>query len=608
VGAPARPAISVVIPVLNGGPRYVAVIEALSAQRVRDSGDRSGVEILVADSGSKDGATEEVARRFPHVRLFDVFPDEFDHGRVRTGLALAAHAPLVAILSADALPLHDDYLERLAGAFDDPEVAGVYARQVPGPSADPLVVAALARWTPSAEELGEGPHVRDAPAGDWWDDASPADAMRAARLDNVASMVRRDVVLAFPFPPRTFGEDVSWARLVAQAGRRLGYAPQARVEHHHDPTVAELFSRNRRAHRQVAAEFGVRAVPSTVAGFVALAADTVAVTRRHGPVWAARTLPRRAAALAGQWVGRREADWRGPTGPVFEVGHTALGDAEEPLAVVMPAVGGSPHLAPALKTIVGLPGAKAPPVFVVSEADPGEAEGLDVRWVRVEEGAGYACRANAGFEAAERAGIPRVVLLNDDVAVLRDALERLAAALDDPTVGIAGAVLLEWDDDTVQHGGIRVGFSGRIRVLDEAPTGGHPEDRDALSGAAMALSTAIWRRLGGFDVGYSHFFEDIDLCLRARALGLRSVLVPEARIRHRGGGTRGHAAPATARLLGRNHARFASRLPGGWTERSLRLLSVAGLGLGWSALRSGPSGVSAFAAGFVAGVRAGRER
>lgn len=593
IGSPEAPALSVVIPVLNGGDRYIEVVRSLLKQ------DTAGHEILIADSGSTDGATDALVAQYPSLRVFDVEPGDFDHGRVRAGLALAARAPLVAILSADARPLHNDYLLRLADAFEDPLVAAVHARQVPRVGADPLIIEALNRWTPAALEVGPGPIVRAAPPSSFWESASPVETMAAIRFDNVASMVRREVVLGIPFPPRTFGEDASWARIVVAAGWSLAYAPRAMVEHHHTPTVAELFSRNRRAHHQAAAEFGVSAVSSAPRGVASLFAETASVAQQHGARWAAHTLPRRAAALAGQWVGAHEGRWSGPTGPLFSITtDPSLCTDEHPVAVVMPAVAESPHVVPALATIVGNPMA-APTAFVVSESPPPDAD-VAVRWVEVPEGTSYAARANAGFAAAREAGFERVVLLNDDVEVLMDGVDRLAEALRDPTVGIAGAVLLEWEGG-VQHGGIRVSPTGRVLVVREAPDRGPPIDQDALSGAAMAMTTTTWERIGGFDEGYTHFFEDIDVCLRARRLGLRSVLVPGARIKHRGGGTRGHREPGTARLLGRNHARFVRRLPGGPLHRGLRLLTVAGSGLVWSARECGPAGVRAFVDGFREG-------
>ena len=53
--------------------------------------------------------------------------------------------------------------------------------------------------------------------------------------------------------------------------------------------------------------------------------------------------------------------------------------------------------------------------------------------------------------------------------------------------------------------------------------------------ACLAGSTAALRRLGPFDESAHLFGEDMDLCLRARAAGMPTVLHPDLRIRHAGG-------------------------------------------------------------------------
>jgi GT2 family glycosyltransferase len=55
------------------------------------------------------------------------------------------------------------------------------------------------------------------------------------------------------------------------------------------------------------------------------------------------------------------------------------------------------------------------------------------------------------------------------------------------------------------------------------------------TGACLAARTATLRRLGPFDPAIHLFGEDLDLCLRARAAGIRTVLHPDLRIRHAGG-------------------------------------------------------------------------
>ncbi len=54
-----------------------------------------------------------------------------------------------------------------------------------------------------------------------------------------------------------------------------------------------------------------------------------------------------------------------------------------------------------------------------------------------------------------------------------------------------------------------------------------------LTGAALALRREVWDRLGGLDAGfYPAYFEDLDLCLRAQALGLTCRYAPRSVIRH----------------------------------------------------------------------------
>ena len=53
--------------------------------------------------------------------------------------------------------------------------------------------------------------------------------------------------------------------------------------------------------------------------------------------------------------------------------------------------------------------------------------------------------------------------------------------------------------------------------------------------ACVAARTETLRGLGPFDPRQFLFFEDMDLCLRARAAGIPTVLDPSVRVRHLGG-------------------------------------------------------------------------
>lgn len=284
------PAVSAVVPVLDGGPRLLTLLDALLTQ------DVAPVEAVLVDSGSTDGAVEEAARRWPALRVFAVDRACFDHGLVRSEGVLRARAELVALFSQDAVPLGARCLRRLMAAFEDPRVAGAMARQVPRPGADPGVSGALHRWTPAGATI----QVREATKS-----LDPSERMGAARFDNVGSMVRRSVIEALPFPARPFGEDLAWGEAALSAGHRLVYVPGALVEHHHDAGLRETYRRHRSAHRQAAQEFGLRAVPSLGALPGAWLAGLPTDAADGGLPWVVRGAPRRLAALLGQWAGGR---------------------------------------------------------------------------------------------------------------------------------------------------------------------------------------------------------------------------------------------------------------------------------------------------------------
>jgi N-acetylglucosaminyl-diphospho-decaprenol L-rhamnosyltransferase len=59
--------------------------------------------------------------------------------------------------------------------------------------------------------------------------------------------------------------------------------------------------------------------------------------------------------------------------------------------------------------------------------------------------------------------------------------------------------------------------------------------------AAVAARTSTLRALGPFDAEQFLFFEDLDLCLRARAAGVPTLLHPDLTLEHRGGHSTGPA-------------------------------------------------------------------
>jgi glycosyltransferase involved in cell wall biosynthesis len=311
----ARP-VSLVIPTLEGGERFLELLDALAHQDIE-----GGFEMVVFDSGSKDGTPEAAAAAGAYVRRID--PADFNHGATRNLAINETHGDIVALLTQDAVPMEASYLRKLAAAFDrDPNIAGVYARQFPRADCDPLLAERLRQWSATREE----PEVRSFAAGDpaasgeRWGELEPLERYLACAFDNVASAVRRSAWEEFPLPPRSFGEDVAWARKVLLAGRAIAFEPEARVEHSHRIDMIREFKRIYCDHSNLHELFGLRNVATWKAvragwrwqiGFYArLLAGQESLSRSERLYWRAYSIPYALLETAAQFLGARSR-WKG---------------------------------------------------------------------------------------------------------------------------------------------------------------------------------------------------------------------------------------------------------------------------------------------------------
>ncbi len=165
--------------------------------------------------------------------------------------------------------------------------------------------------------------------------------------------------------------------------------------------------------------------------------------------------------------------------------------------------------------------------------------------------------ATAGFNYSRlvnlgtaHADTPLVLHLNNDVEALTPGwLEDMAGWLSVPGVGVVGAKLL-YPDGTINHAGISLSREdGLAHVLFErepAEELGYlflphaARNVAAVTGACLLTRTDLYRQLGGFDEPKLQVaYNDVDYCLRAGAAGFRTVITPQAVLRHVGSASRG---------------------------------------------------------------------
>ena len=145
-------------------------------------------------------------------------------------------------------------------------------------------------------------------------------------------------------------------------------------------------------------------------------------------------------------------------------------------------------------------------------------------------------------------------LLHDDSAPDPTALEELLLAVERaPSVTIAGAKQVEWDNDRLLVDvGITINRWAERQTLidaDELDQGQYDSRSDifAVNSAGMLIRRDAWDALDGFDPALPGSGDDIDLCWRNRLAGNRVVVVPAARIRHAGNRPNPAASAAATR-------------------------------------------------------------
>jgi GT2 family glycosyltransferase len=180
---------------------------------------------------------------------------------------------------------------------------------------------------------------------------------------------------------------------------------------------------------------------------------------------------------------------------------------------------------------------------------PGSVEAVPagVRVLENPQPLSLAANVNVGIAATTG---EYVLVANPDAVAEPGAVAALVALADGrPRCGIAGPQLL-WPDGrwqpsrrrfpTVRGTLVRRTPLRRLRPplerqrdhyqLDERPD--EPVEADWLLGAFLLQRRTMLDELGGWDAGYRHYCEDIDLCYRAARAGWERWYVPQAVVQH----------------------------------------------------------------------------
>ncbi len=209
------------------------------------------------------------------------------------------------------------------------------------------------------------------------------------------------------------------------------------------------------------------------------------------------------------------------------------------------------------------------PALSVIVVDNGSSDGSvpairarfpQIRLIELGRNRGFVDGNNVGLSEALRSGAEFLFVLNNDTVLEPDCISQLLRALDeDPAVGLVGPLMQRTiRPDLVDMGGdFDFWFGGvhlRRYVEGRTPEGALPIDY--VWGCGLLARAQLFREIGLFDPRYGAYFEDADLCMRAKSRGYRTAVTTRARMVHKIGrsGEKRFAWQTYMRL--RNHLLF----------------------------------------------------
>ncbi len=220
-------------------------------------------------------------------------------------------------------------------------------------------------------------------------------------------------------------------------------------------------------------------------------------------------------------------------------------------------------------------------------------------FIKNKENLGFAKGHNVGINYAMSHGADFVVILNNDTLLDKDFIRYLVdATKTDPKAGIVAPKIyfakgFEYHKDKYKEdekgkvfwyvGGQMdwANVIGHHRGVDEVDEGQYDSlcETEYASGCCMLLSADVINQTKGFDSRYFLYYEDSDLCQRAKEAGFKIIYAPKAVIWHKNAGSvGGSGSPLQDYYITRNRMFFGIkyaplRSKAALIRESIRILS-----------------------------------
>jgi GT2 family glycosyltransferase len=149
---------------------------------------------------------------------------------------------------------------------------------------------------------------------------------------------------------------------------------------------------------------------------------------------------------------------------------------------------------------------------------------------------GYSAGNNLGLRKALDIGARYILLLNNDTEIAQDMISSLVKEMElEQEVGVASPkiYLLGAPERLWAVGGVLQSRRVVTWGINEVDSGQfNDRELDFVFGCGMMIRREVLERAGVFDIAFRFYYEDIDLCLRAKQAGYKVIWVPSAIMWH----------------------------------------------------------------------------
>jgi glycosyltransferase involved in cell wall biosynthesis len=202
--------VSIIIRTLNEEQYIGLLLDTIKSQAF----DQEQIEIIVVDSGSTDD-TLKIIKNYD-VQIIEMPKESFTYSKALNLGIENSRGKWIVILSAHSIPTDKNWLHGMISHFEDPQVAGVYCRQISWPNTPWDEEMRIEKTFPSESRLFFGNKAED------------------MNFSNVASCISREYWLRQPFVEIPAAEDRYWALWATHNNFIIKYDASISVWHSHN--------------------------------------------------------------------------------------------------------------------------------------------------------------------------------------------------------------------------------------------------------------------------------------------------------------------------------------------------------------------------------------